>query len=88
MAPIYCKGGGDRGLLILTLVHLIHVLTAFPLRACYGIIGGLFAMVGMILLVLGSQKLARIRLVPQETAVTVRGNVQWIKTQVTAARSL
>jgi hypothetical protein len=87
MTPIYCKGGGDRGLLILTLVQLVHVLPGFPLWACYGIIGGLFAIVGMILLVLGRRKLARIRLVPQEMAVTVRGNVQWIKTRITAARS-
>jgi hypothetical protein len=63
MTPIYCKGRGDRGLSILTLVHLVRVLAAFPLWACYGISGGLFAMVETILLVPGRQKLARIRLV-------------------------
>jgi Putative Actinobacterial Holin-X, holin superfamily III len=75
------------GLLIPMLVHLFHVLTAFPLWTCYGVIGGLFAVVGIVLRVLGRQKLARIRLVPQETAATMRGNVQWVKTRVTAARN-
>src|ERR671919_1696482 len=54
-------------LLILMLVHLLHALTALPLWACYGIVGGLFAGGGVVLLVIGKQKLARIHLVPQET---------------------
>ena len=72
------------GLLILMLVHLLHTLTVLPLWACYGIIGGLFAVVGIVLLVLGKQKLARIHLIPQETVGTMRENVQWVREQVTA----
>lgn len=71
-------------LLILMLVHLLHALTALPLWACYGIVGGLFAVVGVVLLVIGKNKLARIHLVPQETVETMKENVQWIKEQVTA----
>jgi hypothetical protein len=71
-------------LLILMLVHLLHALTALPLWACYGIVGGLFAVGGVVLLVLGKNKLARIHMVPQETVKTMKENVQWIKERVTA----
>jgi hypothetical protein len=71
-------------LLILMLVHLLHALTAFPLWACYGIVGGLFAIGGVVLLVIGKQKLAHLDLVPQDTMETMKENVQWIKKQVTA----
>jgi putative superfamily III holin-X len=71
-------------LLILMLVHLLYALTALPLWACYGIVGGLFAIGGVALLVIGQHKLARLHLVPQNTAETMQENVQWIKKQVTA----
>ena len=70
-------------LLILMLVHLLQALTALPLWACYGIVGGLLAAGGMVLLVLGKRKLARLHLVPQQTVETMQENVQWIKSQVT-----
>jgi hypothetical protein len=79
-------GGGIAAiggwLLILMLVHLLQALTALPLWACYGIVGGLCAVVGGVLLVLGKQKLARMHLVPRDTAETMKENVQWIKEQV------
>jgi hypothetical protein len=75
-------GGGIAAvggwLLILMLVHLLYALTALPLWVCYGIVGGL------LLLVIGQRKLARLHLVPQDTAETMQENVQWIKKQVTA----
>jgi Putative Actinobacterial Holin-X, holin superfamily III len=71
-------------LLILMLVHLLHALTALPLWACYGIVGGLFAIGGVVLIVIGKQKLAHLHLVPQDTAETMQENLQWIKKQVTA----
>jgi hypothetical protein len=69
-------------LLILMLVHLLDALTALPLWACYGLVGGLFAGVGVVLLVLGKRKLARLHLVPQKTAETMQENVQWLTEQV------
>jgi hypothetical protein len=69
-------------LLILMLVHLLQALTALPLWACYGIGGSVFAGVGVVLLVLGKQKLARIHLVPQNTVETIQESVQWLKEQV------
>jgi hypothetical protein len=71
-------------LLILMLVHLLHALTVLPLWGCDGIVGGLFAMAGTVLLVLGKNKLAHVHLVPQATAKTMQEHVQWIKTQVRA----
>jgi hypothetical protein len=71
-------------LLILMVVHLLHALTALPLWACYGIVGGLFATSGIVLLVLGKQKLAHVHLMPQATVKTMKEHVQWIKTQVRA----
>jgi Putative Actinobacterial Holin-X, holin superfamily III len=79
-------GGGVAAigglLLILMLVHLLQALTALPLWACYGIVGGLFAVVGGVLLMLGKQKMAHLHLVPQKTLETMQENVQWIKEQV------
>lgn len=71
-------------LLILMVVHLLHALTAVPLWACYGIVGGLFATSGIVLLVLGKQKLAHVHLMPQATVKIMKEHVQWIKTQVRA----
>ena len=69
-------------LLILMLVHLLHALTALPLWACYGIVGGLLAAGGIGLLVLGKQTLVQLHLVPQDTVKTMKENVQWLTEQV------
>jgi hypothetical protein len=71
-------------LLILMSVHLLHALTALPVWVCYGIVGGLCAAGGIVLLVLGKQKLARLHVVPQQTVETMQENVQWIAAQVRA----
>lgn len=79
-------GGGIAAigglLLTLMLVHLLHALTPLPLWACYGIVGGLFAGGGIVLLVLGKKRLTGLHLVPQKTVETMQENVQWIKNQV------
>jgi hypothetical protein len=81
-------GGGIAAigglLLILMLVHLLHALTPLPLWACYGIVGGLFAGGGIVLLVLGKKRLTGLHLVPQKTVETMQENVQWIKNKVSA----
>jgi Putative Actinobacterial Holin-X, holin superfamily III len=70
-------------LLILMLVHLLHALAGLPLWACYGIVGGVLAMIGGVLLLIGKTTIARIEVVPQQTAETMKENIQWIKEQVT-----
>jgi Putative Actinobacterial Holin-X, holin superfamily III len=69
-------------LLILMLVHLLHALTALPLWACDGIVGGLLAAGGIGMLVLGKQTLVQLHLVPQDTVKTMKENVQWLTEQV------
>jgi len=52
-----------------------------PLWVCFGIIGGLFLIVGAILFVAGKNKAEQIHVVPPQTAETMKENVQWIKNQ-------
>lgn len=66
-------------LLIIMLVHLLNALTDLPLWACYGIVGGMCALVGVVLLYTGKKQMARIDMVPQQTVETMRENVRWIK---------
>jgi Putative Actinobacterial Holin-X, holin superfamily III len=73
-------------LLILMLVHLLQALTGLPLWACYGIVGGLFLIVGGVLLLLAKQTIARIDVVPPQTVETMKENVQWIKERATSDR--
>jgi hypothetical protein len=86
---LMCLGAGagiaaiGGWLLILMLVHLLQALTALPLWACYGLVGGLFAVVGGVLLVLGKRKLARLHLVPQDTVETMKENIRWVTARVT-----
>jgi hypothetical protein len=70
-------------LLILMLVHLLQALTELPLWACYGIVGGVFVILGGVLLLLGKRTIARIEVVPQHTVETMQENVQWIREHVT-----
>src|ERR671934_567160 len=66
-------------LLILMLVHLLNALAGLPLWACYGIVGGLFLIVGGVLLLIAKNTIARIDVVPPQTVETMKENVQWIK---------
>jgi hypothetical protein len=73
-------------LLILMLVHLLQALAGLPLWACYGIVGGLFVIVGGVLLLIAKNTIARIDVVPQQTVETMKENVQWIKERATSDR--
>lgn len=70
-------------LLILMLVHLLHALAGLPLWACYGIVGGLLAISGAVLLLIGKNTIARIDVVPPQTMETMKENVRWIKERAT-----
>jgi hypothetical protein len=66
-------------LFIIAVVHLLQSVTDLPLWACYGIVAGLCAVVGFILLYLGKEKMSQIEIVPQQTVETMRENVKWMK---------
>jgi len=74
-------------LLILMLVHLLAALTMLPLWGCYGIIGGLLVVVGLLLLASGKQTAEQIEVVPPQTAETLKENAQWLKEQTTSNRT-
>jgi len=73
----------------LMLVFLLQWLTlpagaaaaGLPLWVCFGIIGGLFLVVGAILFYAGKNKAEQIHVVPPQTAETMKENVEWIKNQ-------
>jgi len=70
-------------LLIVMLVHLLRALTEWPLWTCYGIVGGVFAIVGVTLLYRGKRQISEIDMVPQQTIETMKENVRWLKKKTT-----
>src|SRR5919198_5821172 len=73
-------------LLILMLVHLLQALAGRPLWVCYGIVGGLFLIMGGVLFLIAKHTIARIDVVPPQTVETMKENVQWIKERATSDR--
>jgi hypothetical protein len=67
--------------LCLTLVYLIQWLSEMPLWACYGIVGGLFTLIGLGLMYAGRKQAADINFVPKQTVESMKENVQWLKNQ-------
>ncbi len=68
-------------LLCLMVVYFLNWATNLPLWGCFGIVGGLLALLGLILLLVARNKASEIHLVPPQTAATLKENVQWIKNQ-------
>jgi hypothetical protein len=70
-------------LLAFFLVYLLNWLTGdhLPLWACFGIIGGILAVTGGILLYIGAFKVSEVQLVPPQTAETLKENVEWLQNQ-------
>jgi hypothetical protein len=73
-------------LLSVMLVFLLHWLTApagtdpasLPLWGCFGIVSAVFLFTGAILVWLGAKKFESFNPLPDETARTVKENVEWI----------
>jgi hypothetical protein len=68
-------------LLVFMVVYLLNWLTAdqLPLWACYGLIGGALALIGISLLFLGKSKAEDIHLLPQQTLETMKENLRWTR---------
>jgi len=75
-------------LLVWMLVHLLHWLTlpsgttldaaTLPLWACFGIVGAALAVLGGIIIQTAVRKFHSFSMLPEQTAETVKENVQWI----------
>ena len=66
-------------LLIAMFVHLLHTRTGLPLWACYGMVGCLLAIVGIVMINSGKRIISRVDVVPPQTIGTMKENVRWIK---------
>jgi Putative Actinobacterial Holin-X, holin superfamily III len=66
-------------LLIAMFVHLLHTSTGLPLWTCYGMVGCLLALVGIVMINRGKRVISRVDVVPQQTIGTLKENVRWIK---------
>ena len=66
-------------LLLFMLVHLLFWLAGpgLPLWACFGIVGGVVALIGGVVLYRGKQKLDTINVVPEQSAEAMKENLQW-----------
>lgn len=71
-------------LLIIMLVWIVEALTHLPLWACYGIVGGAFAIAGLILMLRGKRQAEAFHFVPPRTLETIKENATWIKEQATS----
>jgi high-affinity Fe2+/Pb2+ permease len=70
-------------LLILMLVYMLAALTDIPLWGCYGIVGGVLGLLGVVFLVKGKRQVEDVDVLPQ-TVETMKENVQWLKEQTTS----
>jgi uncharacterized membrane protein YqjE len=64
------------GLLILSLVHLLHWATALPLWGCYGAVAVVFLAIGGVLYLAAKKKFDSSRLLPLESAQEFKESVQ------------
>jgi hypothetical protein len=74
-------------LLLIMLVHLLDALTGVALWGCYGLIGGVFALMGGVLLYKGNAQMGYIHVHPRQTVETLKAHVNWISGKVSAPGS-
>jgi uncharacterized membrane protein YqjE len=67
-------------LLCFMLVYLINY-CGVPLWGCFGIVGGVFALFGLLLAGMGYAQARRVSVIPPQTVETLKENVQWLRNQ-------
>lgn len=68
-------------LLAQMLVYLLQAVSGLSVWVSYLVVGGLFAVIGGVLLMQGINRVKQIDPVPHETIESVRKDVEWIKEQ-------
>lgn len=76
----------SAGLLLLMAVHLIAATTDVPLWGCYGIVGVVVAIVGIVCLMVGRNRTRAVDFKPEETARAVKEDIGWIRARLTSIR--
>jgi hypothetical protein len=69
-------------LLSLTLVYLLQEFSGLDLWICYGIVGGVISVVGLIILFMGKQRAAATNLVPTDSIEKAKEDARWITRSV------
>ncbi len=73
--------------LLLMLVYGLHEWFGLPLWASYGLIGGLLAAVGAVLLIKAKTLAGSVQAMPRRTLYAIKEDAQWIKEQVMSKRT-
>lgn len=80
---ILAIGGATMALggvvLALMLAHLLNWALETPTWAGFGLVGGALTVLGLVLFMLGRNKLAALNPLPDETVRAVKESVQWLK---------
>jgi len=67
-------------LLSFALVHLLSALApGLPLWACFALASVALGLIGGVLVVAGRTKASEVHIIPQQTAESMKENVQWLK---------
>jgi hypothetical protein len=64
------------------LVYVLHDLAGLPQWASFAIVGGGLFLVGLISLAVAAYKVMSIRVIPPQTAETLKENVEWLRKQM------
>lgn len=64
-------------LLCLMAVYALNTYTELTLWACYGIVGGLIALLGGVLIFLGREKFRSFNPLPDESVAALQENLEW-----------
>ena len=73
--------------LLLMLVHGLHEWAGLPLWGSYGLVGGLLAGVGLVLILRARSLAGSVHATPLRSLHTMKENVQWIKERMMLKRT-
>jgi len=59
-------------------VYLLHEIAGLSLWASYGIVGGVFALLGFVLVALGVQRFRSFNPLPDQSVEAIKENVRWM----------